>query len=48
MIELGFVSNPDDEKLLLSDDWRQKMAALGGRARSTPISRSSWRSGVAQ
>lgn len=27
MIELGFVSNPDDEKLLLSDEWRQKMAA---------------------
>jgi len=26
MIELGFVSNPDDEKLLLSDEWRQKMA----------------------
>jgi len=27
MIELGFVSNPDDEKLLLSDEWREKMAA---------------------
>ena len=27
MIELGFVSNPDDEKLLLSEEWRQKMAA---------------------
>lgn len=27
MIELGFVSNPDDEKLLLSDDWRGKVAA---------------------
>ncbi len=27
MIELGFVSNPEDEKLLLSDEWRQKMAA---------------------
>jgi N-acetylmuramoyl-L-alanine amidase len=26
MIELGFVSNPEDEKLLLSDEWRQKMA----------------------
>lgn len=26
MIELGFVSNPDDEKLLLSDEWREKMA----------------------
>ncbi len=26
MIELGFVSNAEDEKLLLSDEWRQKMA----------------------
>lgn len=26
MIELGFVTNKDDEKLLLSDDWRQKAA----------------------
>jgi len=32
MIELGFVSNPDDEKLLLSDDWRQKMAGSVTRA----------------
>ena len=32
MIELGFVSNPDDEKLLLSDDWRQKMADSVARA----------------
>ena len=26
MIELGFVSNAEDEKLLLSDDWRGKVA----------------------
>jgi N-acetylmuramoyl-L-alanine amidase len=26
MIELGFVTNKDDEKLLLSDDWRRKAA----------------------
>ena len=39
MIELGFVSNADDEKLLLSDEWRQKMADFGGRARSAPTSR---------
>lgn len=26
MIELGFVSNADDEKLLLSAEWRQKMS----------------------
>jgi N-acetylmuramoyl-L-alanine amidase len=26
MVELGFMSNADDEKLLLSDDWRQKTA----------------------
>ncbi len=26
MIELGFVTNKDDEKLLLSDAWRQKAA----------------------
>lgn len=26
MIELGFVSNADDEKLLLSDEWRGKVA----------------------
>jgi N-acetylmuramoyl-L-alanine amidase len=26
MIELGFLSNPEDEKLLTSDDWRQKTA----------------------
>ena len=26
MIELGFLSNAEDEKLLLSDDWRQKTA----------------------
>ncbi|HET7716429.1 MAG TPA: N-acetylmuramoyl-L-alanine amidase [Bauldia sp.] len=26
MIELGFVSNPEDEKLLLSNEWREKMA----------------------
>lgn len=32
MIELGFVSNPEDEKLLLSDEWRQKMAASVTRA----------------
>lgn len=32
MIELGFVSNPEDEKLLLSDDWRQKMAGSVARA----------------
>jgi N-acetylmuramoyl-L-alanine amidase len=32
MIELGFVSNPEDEKLLLSDDWRQKMAGSVSRA----------------
>ncbi len=32
MIELGFVSNPEDEKLLLSDDWRQKMAGSVTRA----------------
>ena len=32
MIELGFVSNPDDEKLLLSDDWREKMGASVVRA----------------
>jgi len=32
MIELGFVSNPEDEKLLLSEEWRQKMAASVVRA----------------
>ena len=32
MIELGFVSNPEDEKLLLSDEWRQKMAGSVARA----------------
>lgn len=32
MIELGFVSNPEDEKLLLSDEWRQKMAVSVTRA----------------
>jgi len=32
MIELGFVSNAEDEKLLLSDDWRQKMAGSVARA----------------
>lgn len=26
MVELGFMSNADDEKLLLSDEWRQKTA----------------------
>jgi len=26
MIELGFLSNPEDEKLLASDDWRRKTA----------------------
>jgi N-acetylmuramoyl-L-alanine amidase len=26
LVELGFMTNPDDEKLLLSDDWRQKTA----------------------
>lgn len=26
MIELGFLSNPEDEKLLKSDDWRRKTA----------------------
>lgn len=26
MIELGFLSNPEDEKLLTSDDWRRKTA----------------------
>jgi N-acetylmuramoyl-L-alanine amidase len=26
MIELGFVTNKEDEKLLLSDDWRRKTA----------------------
>jgi N-acetylmuramoyl-L-alanine amidase len=26
MVELGFMTNADDEKLLLSDDWRQKTA----------------------
>ena len=32
MIELGFVSNADDEKLLLSDEWRQKMSGSVARA----------------
>ena len=32
MIELGFVSNADDEKLLLSDAWRQKVADSVARA----------------
>ena len=26
MVELGFMSNAEDEKLLLSDEWRQKTA----------------------
>src|SRR6185503_19437912 len=26
LIELGFLSNPDDEKQLMSDSWRAKMA----------------------
>jgi N-acetylmuramoyl-L-alanine amidase len=26
LLELGFLSNPDDEKLLLDDQWRQKVA----------------------
>jgi N-acetylmuramoyl-L-alanine amidase len=26
MVELGFMSNADDEKQLLSDEWRQKTA----------------------
>ncbi|HMN88026.1 MAG TPA: N-acetylmuramoyl-L-alanine amidase, partial [Bauldia sp.] len=32
MIELGFMSNPEDEKLLLSDAWRQKTADAVVRA----------------
>jgi N-acetylmuramoyl-L-alanine amidase len=32
MIELGFVSNAEDEKLLLSEEWRQKMSASVVRA----------------
>ncbi len=26
LLELGFLSNPDDEKHLLSDAWRERMA----------------------
>jgi N-acetylmuramoyl-L-alanine amidase len=26
LLELGFLSNKDDEKLLLDPDWRQKLA----------------------
>jgi len=26
LLELGFLSNPDDEKQLLSDAWRERMA----------------------
>jgi N-acetylmuramoyl-L-alanine amidase len=32
MIELGFMSNPDDEKLLLSEEWRDKAASAVVRA----------------
>jgi N-acetylmuramoyl-L-alanine amidase len=32
MIELGFMSNPDDEKLLLSEEWRKKTADAVVRA----------------
>ena len=32
MIELGFMSNPDDEKLLISEDWQSKTADSVARA----------------
>ena len=32
LLELGFLSNPDDEKQLTSDAWRERMAEKVGAA----------------
>ena len=46
MVELGFMSNAEDEKLLLSDEWRQKTAdavasAIAAYFTETKIARAS-------
>ena len=46
LVELGYLSNPQDEKLLTSPEWRERTAAACAQAIGRFLGRNQARSGL--